>query len=165
MSASKNLVCRNKDAAVWHTSWYMTERSLSYLCRGRLEVLTVFIRLLWFAWSALLSHHRDDLLRLETLIVLLYKIWDRPSIMFRQTECYYRAFVTLFTILALAPIMWLWLCERIVRSVWCFLCLHLLLCRTACTSFDCITTLGCRHCVVGYEWTVYWCWVRGTQCH
>ena len=53
--------------------------------------------------SALLSPHRDDLLPCETLIVLLSKICDRPSIMSRHTECYCGVCIPLFTISVLAP--------------------------------------------------------------
>ncbi len=63
------------------------------------------IRPLCCVWSVLLSHHRDDLLPRETLIVLLSKICDRPSIMSRQSECYCGVFIPLFTVSGLAPII------------------------------------------------------------
>jgi hypothetical protein len=63
------------------------------------------IRHLCYVWSALLSHHRADSLSPETLIVSLSKNCDRPSIMFRQTECYSGVLIPLFTISVLAPIM------------------------------------------------------------
>jgi hypothetical protein len=63
------------------------------------------IRPLCCVWSALLGNHRDGSLPCETLIVLLCKICDRPSIMFRQIVCYCGVCIPLFTISVLAPIM------------------------------------------------------------
>ena len=51
------------------------------------------IRPLCCFWSALLSHHSNYVLLHETPIVLSSKNCDRPSIMFRQTECYCGVFM------------------------------------------------------------------------
>ena len=41
-AATKNLFCGGEmDAVVQHMSWYVPEQSVSYLRRGRLEVLTL----------------------------------------------------------------------------------------------------------------------------
>ncbi len=41
VSIQKPVLQGKVDAAMWHTLWYVTERSISYLWRGRLECLTL----------------------------------------------------------------------------------------------------------------------------
>ena len=95
----KNLCLKVKIASclwhVWqiHWYWYICYIKVSLLVeRVRLDGLWLQVRWAYAIWtcallSALLSHHENNLLPCETLIVISYESCDDPSITSKKTAC------------------------------------------------------------------------------
>ena len=101
----QNLTCRKKGCCCLTYIMVCDRKKRKLSMERETWGFNCVIRPLCCVWSALLNHHRDDLLPHETLIVLSSKFCERPSIVFRQTECYCGVFIPLFTIYVLAPII------------------------------------------------------------
>ncbi len=134
------------------------------LWRGRLMSLlcSVVTCSIYCLYHALLSQD-DDLHPHETLIVQSYEISDSPWITVIQTL--FEGLLPIFTIFTNHVTITLW--DSVVRLV----CYYLCLCeREGLSNFssllcDCITTLGGRHCIVGFWVNRPLVVVRDTPCH